>query len=121
METIMTLKPRISEKAYAMSQTAGVYVFEVPKTANKLTVARAVAGQYNVTVITVNIVNTDGKSKRTYRKRQGYVSGKKPDIKKAYVTLKKGDTIAIFPAEEDKDAASDKQPAKSKKATRSAK
>ena len=121
METTMTLKPRISEKAYDLSQTAGVYVFEVPSNANKLTVARAVASLYNVGVVSVNIVNIAGKSKRTYRKRQGWVTGKKSDVKKAYVTLKAGDTIAIFPAEEDKDAKTDKQPAKSKKATRSTK
>jgi large subunit ribosomal protein L23 len=121
METQMTLKPRVSEKAYAMSQTSGVYVFEVPTTANKLTVAAAVAKQYDVTVTSVNIVNTDGKSKRTYRKRQGWISGKKADIKKAYVTLKAGDSIAIFPSEDDKQEPTDKQPAKSKKATRSVK
>lgn len=121
MEFAMTLKPRVSEKAYALSQSAGVYVFEVPQDANKLTVARAVASLYSVEVVSVNIVNTDGKSKRTYRKRQGWTIGKKSDVKKAYVTLKKGDSIAIFPAEEDKDAKADKQPAKSKKVTRSTK
>lgn len=103
-----------------MSQTAGVYVFEVPDNANKLTVARAVAAQYEVGVVSVNIVNNTGKTKRVYRKRRGWVSGKKSDIKKAYVTLKKGDSIAIFPAEEEKEDKS-KQPAKSKKATRAVK
>jgi large subunit ribosomal protein L23 len=121
MEFAMTLKPRVSEKAYGLSQTAGVYVFEVPGNANKLTVARAVADLYKVGVVSVNIVNMTGKSKRTYRKRQGWVTGKKADLKKAYVTLKEGDSIAIFPAEEDKDAEASKQPAKSKKATRSTK
>lgn len=120
METQMTLKPRVSEKAYNMSQASGVYVFEVPTTANKLTVAAAVAKQYDVTVVAVNIVNTDGKTKRTYRKRQGWVNGKKADIKKAYVTLKAGESIAIFPAEEDEDNKT-KEPVKSKKATRSTK
>ncbi len=120
MEFAMTLKPRVSEKAYALSQTAGVYVFEVPQDSNKLTIARAVASLYNVSVVSVNIVNTDGKNKRTYRKRIGWITGKKSDVKKAYVTLKKGDSIAIFPAEEDKDAKA-AQPAKSKKAARSTK
>lgn len=121
MEKLMVLKPRISEKAYGLSQTANVYVFEVPAEANKLTVARAVANQYEVGVKTVNIVNSTGKNRRTYRKRQGWVSGKKSDVKKAYVTLKDGDSIAIFPAEEDKDKPAEKQPVKSKKATRSTK
>lgn len=121
MENAMTLKPRVSEKAYGLSQTAGVYVFEVPSNANKLTVARAVASLYSVGVVSVNIVNIVGKSTRTYRKRQGWISGKKADVKKAYVTLKEGDSIAIFPAEEDTDSDKTKQPTKSKKATRSTK
>lgn len=119
MDSQMVLKPRVSEKAYAMSQTAGVYVFEVPTNANKLTVARAITAQYQVGVVSVNIVNNTGKTKRVYRKRRGWVSGKKADIKKAYVTLKKGDSIALFPAEEDKEDKGNKQPVKSKKATRS--
>ena len=118
MDKSMTLKPRISEKAYALSQSSGVYVFEVPSNANKLTVSRAVTAQYEVGVVSVNIVNISGKNKRVYKKRQGWVNGKKSDVKKAYVTLTKGDTIAIFPAEEDKDSKSDKQPVKSKKATK---
>lgn len=121
MSKTMALKPRISEKAYALSQSSGVYVFEVPSNANKLTVAQAVTAQFEVGVVTVNIVNVIGKSKRVYKKRQGWVSGKKSDVKKAYVTLKKGDSIAIFPAEETKEDATVKQPAKSKKATKVAK
>lgn len=101
MSLSMTLKPRISEKAYALSQTQNVYVIQVPSDANKLTVAAAVSSQFGVTVTEVNIQNAKGKTKRTVRKggRQSY--GKRPDIKKAYVTLKAGDTIAIFATEED--------------------
>lgn len=119
MEKTMTLKPRISEKAYDMSQKAGVYVFEVPSDSNKLTVAKAVASQYEVGVVGVNIVNISGKNKRTYRKKQGWVNGKKNDVKKAYVTLKSGDSIAIFPAEEEK--ADPNVTSKSKKASKATK
>ncbi len=120
MDSIMTLKPRVSEKAYDKSQNHGVYVFEVPHDATKLTIADAVKAQFDVTVTDVNIVNVKGKAKQQYRKRGKRSIGKRPDIKKAYVTLKTGDAIAIFPKEEEQ---KDEQPrdAKSKKATRSTK
>ncbi len=120
MNKSMTLKPRLSEKAYNMSQENNVYVFEVPTNANKLSVAGAIEAQYGVSVTAVNISNTKGKSKLQYRKRGRKTSGKRPDIKKAYVSLKEGDTIVIFPAEDDKEKAKP-EASKSKKATRSTK
>lgn len=97
----MTLKPKVSEKAYGQSVSSNVYVFQVPSNANKKTVADAVRDQFKVSVTKVNIVVAKGKVKTTYRKRGGRTSGSKPDIKKAYVTLKTGDHIAIFANEED--------------------
>jgi large subunit ribosomal protein L23 len=110
----MTLRPRVSEKAYGMSQLHNTYVFVVPGDANRLTVAQAVAAQFNVTVEDVNILNVKGKVKRTVRKGGRATTGRDNDIKKAYVTLKQGDTIAIFASEEDKKA-DDKKAAKAKK------
>lgn len=101
MSKTMTLKPRISEKAYATSQTRNVYVFVVPNDANKLTVAQAVTAQFGVTVEEVNIMNVKGKAKRTVRKGGRQTQGKDSDFKKAYVTVKAGDSIAIFAAVED--------------------
>ena len=96
MSMTMTLKPRVSEKAYGLSQTDNVYVFVVPGDANRLTVAQAVAAQFKVTVLTVNMLNVKGKVKRTVRKGGRATTGKDNDFKKAYVTLKEGDSIAVF-------------------------
>jgi hypothetical protein len=42
---------------------------------------------------------TKGKAKRTYRKSGGRsVMGRRSDAKKAYVTLKEGDSIPVFEA-----------------------
>lgn len=101
MEKTMTLKPRISEKAYGMSQSSNVYVFQVPADANKLTVSAAVSSQFGVTVTDVNISVAKGKKKRTVRKGGRQSFGTRPNIKKAYVTLKDGDNIAIFATEDD--------------------
>lgn len=119
MSMTMTLKPRVSEKAYGQSVASNVYVFQVPSDANKMTVADAVTAQFSVTVTKVNIMVAKGKAKTTYRKRGGRTSGSRPDVKKAYVTLKSGDSIAIFASEED--TKTDKAPAKSKKAPRGSK
>lgn len=100
----ITLKPRVSEKAYAMSQAGSVYVFVVPTSANKNTVAQAVASQFSVTVEAVNIVVSKGKAISSYRKRSRAIAGKRATTKKAYVTLKKGDTIAVFASDEADDA-----------------
>ena len=119
MDKAMTIKPRISEKAYALSQNQNVYVLQVPSDANRLNVAAAVSAQFDVTVTNVNISNNKGKVKRTVRKGGRQSFGKRPDVKKAYVTLKEGDSIAIFANEEDKSSA--KATEKSKKAPRGSK
>lgn len=102
--SLISLKPRMSEKAYGLSQT-GIYVFDVPSDANKLTIMQTVSSQYNVTVEKVNITNINGKTKRTFISRRGkFVRGTRSDVKKAYVTLKEGDSIPIFAAEEEAEA-----------------
>ncbi len=105
MNTI-TLKPRMSEKTYALS-SSGVYVFEVDKSINKHDIADAVAKTYGVTVTDVRTVIAKGKEKRVYRNRK-FTTGKRSDIKKAYVTLKQGDQIPIFAAVEEAEAAEEK-------------
>lgn len=95
---VLTITPRISEKAYALSLD-GVYVFDVPVQANKAEVARAVQTTYSVTVTDVNILNSKGKKARSIRIGNGNrtrpLHGRRPDAKKAYVTVKKGDVIQI--------------------------
>ncbi len=118
MDKAMTLKPRVSEKSYALSQLRNVYVFQVPSDANKLTVKKAVSAQFDVTVTDVKIANIKGKTKRTVRKGGRQSFGKRADIKKAYITLKTGESIAVFASEDDKKT-TDKSTEKSKKATRS--
>lgn len=115
MSKSMLLKPRVSEKAYELSQSQ-VYVFEVPTDANKLTVKQAVAAQFGVTVLSVNVANSKGKLKRTVRRGGRTTMGRRSDTRKAYVTIKAGETIPIFAGVEDDDKKSksteDKKPAR---------
>ena len=102
MSKTLLLKPRVSEKAYGQSIAKNVYVFVVPGDVNRTEVAAAVEVQFAVTVTSVNILNVKGKAKRTVRKGGKQSNGKDNDFKKAYVTLKAGDSIAVFATEDDK-------------------
>lgn len=108
MSKTLALKPRMSEKTYAVSQTQNTFVFDVPTTANKHEIAAAVASQFNVTVEDVRIAVMKGKVARSIRigSRTGSrVSGKRANIKKAYVKLKEGDSIPVFAAIEEAEVA----------------
>jgi large subunit ribosomal protein L23 len=101
MDKSLVLSPIMSEKAYGLSQVRNTYTFSVPQGANKHSVARAVSSQYEVEVASVNITNILGKAKRTVRKNGRVSKGRQNDIRKAYVTLKDGQSIPIFAAIEE--------------------
>ena len=82
--------PTITEKS-TLLQESGKYTFRVAPKANKVQVKEAVEKSFGVTVIGVNITKTHGK-----RKRYGSRMSKKPDIKKAVVTLAEGDRINLI-------------------------
>lgn len=97
----LVLRPRMSEKAYNQSQNNNVYVFMVPKGASKPAIAGAVKAQFQVEVTEVNTVVVKGKAKRTVRKGGRPIAGRQSDFKKAYVTLKEGNSIPLFATAED--------------------
>lgn len=100
MSKTMFISPVVSEKVYAQSNSLNRFAFIVPGDANKHEVARAVALQYGVEVTNVAIINRGGKSVRTYRNKR-FTSGNRSDSKKAYVTLKSGQSLPIFAAVEE--------------------
>lgn len=105
MSKSITLKPRLNEKTYALASKQ-VYVFEVERGVNKHTIARAVEVQFDVKVLEVNTVNVKGKAKRIISltgKRMVNAEGKRPDFKKAYVTLAEGQSLPFFDAIEEAD------------------
>jgi large subunit ribosomal protein L23 len=112
---LLVLKPRMSEKTYGLSQTQNTFVFDVPTTANKHEVATAVTAQYDVGVEDVRIVLVKGKIKASVRKRARTIGGKRSDIKKAYVRIKDGDSLPIFAAIEQEEAAEKKAEEKAAK------
>lgn len=94
------ITPLMSEKAYANSVN-GVYVFRVPLNLNKNEIKAAVEEQFNVSVTDIKTLVQSGKTVRFSRGKRRYPgTTTRKDSKKAYVTLKEGDSIKVFDTEE---------------------
>ncbi len=86
------LRPVVSEKSYALLDE-NAYTFQVHRDANKIEVRQAVEALFGVRVVKVNTLNRKGK--RTRNRRNGTI-GRRPDTKRAVVTLVEGDRIDLF-------------------------
>ncbi|MEX2487188.1 MAG: 50S ribosomal protein L23 [Nitriliruptoraceae bacterium] len=84
------LRPVISEKSYGLLDD-NKYTFVVDRRSNKTEIKQAVESIFGVKVTSVNTMNRAGK-----RKRRGLVVGKRPDVKRAIVTVADGDEIELF-------------------------
>ncbi len=84
-------RPLVTEKSTAQKETSNQVTFEVHQRANKIEIRQAVEKLFKVKVLSVNTIAMEGK-----RKRVGRSMGKKPDWKKAIVTLRHGETIDFF-------------------------
>jgi large subunit ribosomal protein L23 len=81
--------PLVTEKS-AHLEHENTYVFLVESAATKPNVIQAVKEVYGVKPLRVNMVNVQGKAKRSGRRL-----GRRSDYKKALVTLPHGTTIAV--------------------------
>jgi large subunit ribosomal protein L23 len=84
-------RPMVTEKSTRQKEESRQYVFEVHRDANKIEIQSAVERLFKVKVLQVRTSNVLGKMKRLGRRY-----GKRPDWKKAIVTLKEGDRIDFF-------------------------
>lgn len=89
------VKPLVTEKVTDLTEKHNVFCFVVRPEANKLQIQNEVEALYNVKVVSVNTVNYAGKNKSRYTKA-GLQRGKTNAFKKAYVTLKEGESIDFF-------------------------
>ena len=86
------IAPVVSEKSYSLVDE-NKYTFLVAKDANKTQIKIAVEEIFDVKVTAVNTINRPGKRRRT---RFGV--GKRPDTKRAIVSVAEGQSIDIFAA-----------------------
>ena len=84
-------RPLITEKSTQQKEENRQYAFEVDRGANKVEIQSAVERLFKVKVLQVRTSNVLGKVKRL-----GKRYGKRPDWKKAIITLKEGDRIDFF-------------------------
>jgi len=84
-------KPLITEKANILKEEKNKVAFVVDRGANKAEIKEAVERLLKVKVLKVNVTNMKGKPRRI-----GRTIGKRPDWKKAVVTLRPGDRIDFF-------------------------
>ena len=87
----LIIAPLITEKGTIAGEKANQVVFMVKPEATKDKIRLIVEDMFKVTVLRVRTSNFLGKERR-----RGRVVGRKPNWKKAYVTLKDGEKIEFF-------------------------
>ncbi len=90
-QTDVIRRPIITEKSTVLREDGRTLVFQVARNANKIDIKRAVEKLLGSKVADVRTAMNHGKVKR-----QGMFSGRRPDWKKAYVTLREGEKLPEF-------------------------
>jgi large subunit ribosomal protein L23 len=93
MKNIYTIikKPLFTEKGGHLKESENKILVEVAKDANKIDIKRAIEEIFKVKVDKVATINAQGKWKK-----HGRSLGKRPDRKKAIITLKKGEKLEFI-------------------------
>lgn len=84
-------RPLVTEKTTVLREDGRTLVFQVARDANKIDIKRAVEQLLGARVADVRTSLAHGKVKR-----QGRFEGRRPDWKKAYVTLREGEKMPDF-------------------------
>ena len=84
-------RPLLTEKGTRLKEEANQYIFRVARTATKIEVKQAIEQLFKVKVAEVRTLRMQGKVKR-----MGRFAGRRPDWKKAIVTLKAGQSIELY-------------------------
>jgi large subunit ribosomal protein L23 len=87
------VRPIVTERTSAAYQTRGEYTFEVARDATKQHIKDAIEQLFGVKVTGVWTMQVRGKARR-----MGQNIGRRPHPKKAIITLRAGDSIAVFEA-----------------------
>src|SRR5688500_17860743 len=85
------VSPLLTEKLTAMRESANKVGFVVRGDANRIEIKRVLESALKGRVESVNVMNVPGKMKRL-----GRFAGKRPDWKKAIVTLKEGEKLEMY-------------------------
>jgi large subunit ribosomal protein L23 len=87
----VVLSPLVTEKGTIVGEKSNQVVFRVRPDTSKDQIRNVIEDLFKVTVVKVRTANFLGKERR-----RGRTVGRRPNWKKAYITLKEGDRIEIF-------------------------
>ncbi len=87
----LVIAPLVTEKGTIVGEKNNQVVFRVRPTANKNQIRHVIEDLFKVKVVKIRTANFLGKERR-----RGRTIGRRPNWKKAYITLKEGDRIEIF-------------------------
>tara|TARA_B100001287_G_scaffold251586_1_gene232919 strand:+ start:10250 stop:10546 length:297 start_codon:yes stop_codon:yes gene_type:complete len=90
------IKPILTEKMADLGEKLNRYAFEVNTTANKIQIKNAVEAAYSVNVKAVNTMRQGGGKRKMKQTNKGVSFQRTKLVKKAIVTLEKGDTIDLY-------------------------
>ena len=99
MSNTILIRPIITEKMHNLQELNNSYAFQVAQGSNKLEIKKAVEERFSVRVKKVRTMNFKGKTRSLSVKSGGRTirtEGKKPNWKKAIVTLAKDETIDLY-------------------------
>ena len=89
------IRPLYTEKIAKLQDDQNKYAFEVYRGANKIEIQKEIEDRFEVKVVKIQTMNVRGKM-RQQMTRAGRFYGRRPDWKKAIVTLTQGDKIDLF-------------------------
>lgn len=98
----MLLVPRVTSKSDRLWRQLNTYTLLVPASATKAAIKAQIETGQSVEVVGIRSLNQKGKTYRSYqlnrhsRRHRTRLSGKRPDFKKVYITLKAGQELSGF-------------------------
>ena len=94
-ERIILVKPLYTEKIARLQDKQNKYAFEVARNANKIEIRKAVEKNFEVKVSSIRTMLMPGKM-RQQMTRAGRFHGRRPEWKKAIITLAEGHKLELF-------------------------
>ena len=89
------VKPLYTEKMALQQEVLNKYAFQVNVKANKIEIKKAIETKFEVKVKSVQTMNVVGKM-RQQMTRRGRFTGRRPNWKKAIITLEPDYTLELF-------------------------
>jgi large subunit ribosomal protein L23 len=89
------MRPLYTEKISRLQDSENKYAFEVAKNANKIEIRKEIERKFAVKVIGIQTMTVRGKMRQQLT-RAGRFYGRRPDWKKAVITLAKGQALDLF-------------------------